>query len=215
VALTGDKTESDERDGDDVSMIDGVTKDSTADVAALKPMGGLIVVVSRSVWLVNGIEDMVGASIAEVGLIAVGRASVADASVKMVKGVELITTEEDNPSTLDMISRDVGVGGNVDVSVGKLATGSNEASMVAEDDMALPTSLARLDGISVGVVSKDPGTIIDSDATVASGDVSRGVLISSEAIGVVSAEGRGLVTVGRSSSLELDDIMTGNSEDEA
>jgi hypothetical protein len=49
VALTGDKTESDERDGDDVSMIDGVTKDSTADVAALKPMGGLIVVVSRSV----------------------------------------------------------------------------------------------------------------------------------------------------------------------
>jgi hypothetical protein len=124
-------------------------------------------------------------------------------------------TEEDNPSTLDMISRDAVVGDNVEVSVGKLASGSNDVSIVAEDDRTLTISLGRLDDISVGVMSKDTGTVVDIDITVAARDVSRGVLMSSGTLGVSEVEGRELaIAVGRSSSLELDGTVTGSSVDE-
>jgi hypothetical protein len=216
VALTGDKTESDERDGDDVSTIDGVTKDSTADMEETESMEGLGAVVCRAVWLAKDPEDMVGVLISAVWPEGVERASVADTSVKMVEGVELKMTEEDNPSTLDMISRDAVVGDNVEVSVGKLANGSsNDVSIVAEDDRGLTISLERLDDISVGVMSKDTGTVVDIDITVAARDVSRGVLMSSGTLGVFEVEGRELaIAVGRSSSLVLDCTVTGSSVDE-
>lgn len=110
--------------------------------------------------------DAADVSISKVELTVVGRASVADASVSETVGVELTTADDGRSSALDgTVSKDVETGGNELKSVGTLTTGFTEDSIVAEVGMALPTSLARLESISVGAES---GIVADSDVAVAS-----------------------------------------------
>jgi len=72
----------------------------------------------------------------------------------MVVGVDISTVDDDRSSTLSgAVSEDVALGDNAVGSVGRLTTGSTEDSMVVEVGMALPTSLARLENISVTVGS--------------------------------------------------------------
>lgn len=104
-----------------------------------------------------------------VELTAVGRTSLADASVSEAVGIEMTAVEDDRSSTLDgTVSKDVVIADGVVKTAGILTTGSTDDSMVAEVGMALPTSLARLENVSVGAESRDSGTKVDSDVTVAS-----------------------------------------------
>lgn len=115
------------------------------------------------------IEDTAGVSISTVELAVVGRPSIADASVSEAVGVGMTTAEDDRYSTLDgAISGVVAIGGNAVESVDRLNIGSTEDSMVAEVGMALPTSLTRLESVSIVTESKDSGRVAGSDVAVAS-----------------------------------------------
>lgn len=129
---------------------------------------------------------------------AVGRASVADSSISVVEGVEM-TTSEDDKSTEDVETRD-GVARSVDT----LMIGFTEDSTVTEVGVALPISLARLEDVSVGS-ARVSGIVADSDIAAPSVDVSSIVLMSSKTVETVRGEG---------SSLKLESVIAGNSEDE-
>ena len=111
-----------------------------------------------------------------------------------------MTTSEDDKSTEDVETRD-GVARSVDT----LMIGFTEDSTVTEVGMALPTSLARLEDVSVGS-ARVSGTVADSDIAAPSVDVSSIVLMSSKTVETVRGEG---------SSLKLESVIAGNSEDEA
>jgi len=88
-------------------------------------------------------------------------ASIADGSIETAIVVGMTTAEDDESIMLDWdsngvviaVSEDMALGDNTVVSVGRLTTGSTEDSMAVEVGMALPTSLARLENISVAVGS--------------------------------------------------------------
>lgn len=114
--------------------------------------------------------------------------------------------EDDKSITLDgIVSEDVETRDGVVRSVGTLITGSTEDSTVTEVGMALPTSLARLEDVSVGS-ARISGTVADSDIAAPSVDVSSIVLISSGTVEIVGVEGN---------SLKLESVIAGDSEDEA
>jgi hypothetical protein len=212
VVLSGDSIEPDDRVADSESMIDEVGKDSIVDVGEIDTMSGLVVVVSRIVWLTKGTEDAAGVPISEIELTLVGMTSIAD-DFEMLEGVEM-TMAKDGISTLDGVSKDVATGSNVAGSVGRLMAESTEDSTIAEFDMVI--LLARLDSGSVKIESEGPGRLMDTDVVGASVDVSRVMLMSSEAIEAVVAEGSELAgAVGASTALKLEGTAVGDSKDEA
>jgi hypothetical protein len=161
-------------------------------------------------------EVSVIAKVDTVLLTLLGITSIADVAVRMAVGDEMTMSEEDNASTLDTASEDVMMGDKVDRSVGRTTSGSTEVSRLAGVDVVSPILLAILDDISVEVGIGGSGSVIDADVATASEDVSRAVLISTEASWVAGAERRELVIMfGTSSSLALDNAVTGNSEDDA
>lgn len=213
VVLSGDCIEPDDIDADSELTIDKVGKDSIVDVGEVDTMSGLVVVVSRRVWLTKGTEDAAGVSISEIELTLVGRTSITDASVEILEGVEM-TMAEDGISTLDEVSKDVATGGNVAGSVGRLIAESTEDSTIAEVDMVI--LLARLDSVSVEIESEGPGKLMKTDVVGPSVDVSRVTLMSSGAIEAVEVEGSELAgAVGASTALKVEGTVVGDSEDEA
>jgi hypothetical protein len=110
--------------------VDGVTKGVVTEdnaersfvvtVEGIGSMDKLVVMESRSVWLVKDSEDTTVVSISETEVTGVGRISIGDETVMMGVGEETAMLEEVNPSTLDEVSR-VAVGGdNVDGSISEI-----------------------------------------------------------------------------------------------
>lgn len=118
-----------------------------------------------------------------------------------------MTKAEDFKSiTLDgIVSEDVEIRDGVVRLVGALITGSTEDSTVTEVGMALPISLARLEDVSVGS-ARVSGIVADSDVAAPSVDISSIVLMSFETVEAMGVE---------KSSLKLESVIAGNSEDEA
>jgi len=160
--------------------------------------------------------DDADVSISEIELTGVGVVLTTDVSAKMDVGDEVKMSEEDTTSALDEVSRDAVREDNVGGLVGRPTSDSTEFLRLAEVGVASPKPLATSDGIPVEVGTTSSEDIIGVDVATSSEDVSRGVLMSTEASWVAEAEGRELVMMfGTSSSLALDGAVTGNSEDEA
>jgi hypothetical protein len=93
--------ESDDIEGNEV------TRDSVTDREEVKPIGRVVEVTSRSVWLASGSEETAGVLVSRTELKAVGSVLIADASVKMEVEDETPVSEEAKPLTVDGVTKGV------------------------------------------------------------------------------------------------------------
>jgi hypothetical protein len=114
----------------DPSTLDGVSEgiatEDNADrsfVVAAEDIGStgrLVIVESRSAWLVKDSEDTAGVLVSGAELTAVGRISMTDEPVAMDVEDGMTISEEDKVSIFDRLSRFAVVGDNVDVSISEI-----------------------------------------------------------------------------------------------